>query len=405
MDFDPSKDYYSVLGVGRDADAKAIKAAYHKLAKKHHPDVNGNSDESKKRFQEISEAYEVLSDENRRHNYDAARSYGGSGAWYQTPSSFGDDIFSFGGSFSRAGFRSAGDYFRDMNRVKPNPATQPIEGGDARTTLKTTFAESVVGTKRDVTFVLSEWCEKARSEMAGKFKKCPVCNGTGFRSLRHSSMSMSVVSCEACGGAGWVEIGEWHHHCDDPRCLDGLIGKSCTVSVDIPSGMADGQSMRLAGCGRPGLNGGKRGDLYVTLEVEPCPLFQTRSGLGGMATFTDRPISTLTSLLGGKVDVVTPWGDIVRIDVPKGFSERGRTMPLKGVPSGPNGRRTDLNVSFVYETPVLGAKELDAISGRKSLEKLERSREMHPKRTAYEDAVAKYISEMAEAKARQSGGK
>ena len=340
------RDYYEVLGVGKSADEKEIKKAYRKLAMQYHPDRNPDNKEAEEKFKEINEAYEVLSDETKRRNYDQFGHEGVNGQ------GFGGQ--GFGGGFSSGGFEDIfGDIFGDMfgggfGGSSRQRRRGPERGADIRQNITIDFEEAAFGKKVSIKINRSEECDKCSGTGAkpGTSKKtCPTCNGTGeVRTVQRTPFGNIASSrpCSTCGAEG--EIIE--SPCD--KCHGtGSTRKVKTIEVDIPAGIDDGQMIKLSGQGEVGSKGGPRGDLYIVVSIRNHSLF-TREGYD---VYLEMPVSFSQVALGGEIEVPTLDGKVV-YNVPAG-TQTGTVFRLreKGIKKLRGNSRGDQYVKVVVETP------------------------------------------------------
>jgi len=332
------RDYYEVLGVNRDASAEEIKKAYRKLAMKHHPDRNAGDKVSEEKFKEANEAYEMLTDENKRAAYDrfghagvdptAAGGFGGAGAG------------GFSGSFADA----FGDIFGDIFGGGRGRSTV-FRGADLRYNLEITLEQAARGTETKIripTLAECGTCNGSGAKPGTKPATCPTCHGhgqvrmqQGFFSIQqtcpkcHGSGKFVQSPCAECHGAGRVK----HHK---------------TLSVKIPAGVDEGDRVRLSGEGEAGVNGGPAGDLYVVVQIKPHPVFQRDAD----DLHCEMPVSISTAALGGEVEIPTLDGQ-ARIRIPA-ETQTGKVFRLRG--KGVKGVRShspgDLLCHVVVETPV-----------------------------------------------------
>ena len=340
------RDYYDVLGVDKSADATAIKKAYRKLAMKYHPDKNPGDKEAEEKFKEINEAYEVLSDETKRRNYDQFGHEGVNGQGFGGAGGFGgqgfggfDDIFGdifgdmFGGGFSGG--------YRQRRRG-------PERGADIKQRVNISFEEAAFGKKVQVKINRSEECDQCHGSGAkpGTSKKtCPTCHGSGqVQSVQRTPFGniASTRTCSTCNGEGEV--------IDSPcsKCHGkGSIRKTKTIEVDIPAGIDNGQMIKLGGQGELGTRGGPRGDLYIEVNVQSHPLF-TRDGYD---VYLEMPITFAQATLGDKIQVPTLDGK-VEYEVPEG-TQTGTVFRLKGkgIPKLKSNVRGDQYVKVTVEIP------------------------------------------------------
>jgi molecular chaperone DnaJ len=360
------KDYYTTLGVPKDAKADEIKKAYRKLARTYHPDANADGterDKAEERFKEISEAYDVLSDTTRRKEYDEARSlFGpGGGGRFRTPGGAGGpaggQTFDFGDLFGGAtGGGGLGDVLGGLfgQRAGGRPSA-PRRGADVESSVTLPFENSVEGVTVPLRMTSEQPCPTCHGTgaRAGALPHtCPVCHGTGQTS-RNAGGFAFAEPCRECRGRGLVV--------DDP-CPDcagsGRAMGTRTLTVRIPAGVKDGQRIRLKGKGAPGERGGPNGDLYVTVAVAPHRLFGRSSD---NLTLTV-PVTFSEAALGGEVKVPTLAGAPVTLRIPAGTAN-GRTFRVKGkgVPRK-DGSRGDLLVTVEIAVPAkLSATAREAV--------------------------------------------
>lgn len=339
------RDYYEVLGVKKGASEDELKKAYRKLAKENHPDLHPGDKECEARFKEINEAYEVLSDPDKRAKYDQfghaafdpSQGFGGGGfGGFEGFGGFGD-IFSdiFGGGF---GFGGGGGR-------NPNA---PRKGDNLRATVNIKFEEAAFGVKKDVFVSKIEQCPDCKGTGCAEgttAEVCPDCKGTGtVMSTKRTPFGMvqSSEQCPKCRGRGKVI----HSPCKTCRGM-GSVRRQHKVSVSIPAGIDDGQTISLKGQGNAGLNGGPAGDLLITVLVQPHARFER----DGASILLDQEISFAQAALGAEVEVPTLDGK-VKLNIPEG-TQTGTTFRLKGkgVPFLRNGGRGDQFVTVNVAVP------------------------------------------------------
>ena len=310
------RDYYEVLGVDKNATEDEIKKAYRKKAKECHPDLHPNDKEAMERFKELNEANEVLMDANKRARYDQfgfedpmAGMGGGGGNPFGAGFDFGGvgDIFDqlFNGGMGSRTARSQG----------------PVQGNDLRYELRITFEEAAKGCEKSFEIFRNELCETCKGSGAKPGtnpQTCTMCNGTG--QVRSSSGWMTTVrTCPTCGGAGKV-IRDKCTACGG----SGRTRKKRTVTIKVPAGIDNGQTIIMNGQGEPGLRGGPAGDLFITVGVKPHKIFQRE----GYNLLLDFPIPFTTAALGGEVEVPTLSGP-VKYKIPEG-TQPGTEFRMKG---------------------------------------------------------------------------
>ncbi|MEZ0119760.1 UNVERIFIED_ORG: molecular chaperone DnaJ [Heyndrickxia coagulans] len=317
------RDYYEVLGVAKDASKDEIKKAYRKLSKKYHPDINKAPDAAEK-FKEIQEAYEVLSDDQKRAQYDQFGHAGpnqgfGGGNGFGGFSSSDFDSFGFEDIFST--------FFGGGRRNDPNA---PRQGADLQYTMTLEFEEAVFGKETDIRIPREETCDTCHGTGAKPGthpKECPHCHGTGQLNTEQSTPFGRIVNrrvCHYCGGTGKI-ITDKCKTCGGT----GRVKKRRKIHVKIPAGIDDGQQLRVAGQGEPGINGGPAGDLYIIFHVRPHELFER----DGDDIYCEIPIAFTQAALGDEIEVPTLHGK-VKLKIPAG-TQSGTKFRLrgKGVPN------------------------------------------------------------------------
>ena len=355
------RDYYEVLGVEKGATDDEIKKAYRKMAKKYHPDLNPDDKTAESKFKEVGEAYEVLSDKQKRARYDqfghagVDPSYGGGQGGYERyqqyqHGDFGDFNDIFGDIFSGFGF---GGSTRTRN---PNG---PIRGNDTQVRIQLTFMEAVKGCKKEIPVQRLERCAdcSGTGAKAGTSPEtCPECGGSGQVRVQQRSpfgVIQTVKACSRCGGKGKV-INDPCKSCNGM----GRVRHSRKISVDIPAGIDNGQTFVVRGMGDDGTNGGPAGDLNVTVSVKEDPIFRRE----GFDVWVDIPITYTQAVLGDEIVVPTIDGK-VSYNVPEG-TQPGTTFRLrnKGI-QYVNGRgRGDQYVRVNIEVPTnLSGKQKDML--------------------------------------------
>ena len=344
------RDYYEVLGVKKDASAEEIKKAYRKTAMKYHPDRNPGDKEAEEKFKELGEAYEVLSDEDKRSRYDqfgfagVDPNYGGGAGGY------GD----FGGF---GGFGGFGDIFSEF--FGGGSATQrtrngPRRGEDVGVRLEVTFEEAAFGVEKEITYYRIENCGSCNGSGSadGVVENCSRCGGSGQVRVTQNMMGMafqSTSTCPQCSGRGKII----KNPCTTCRGK-AKVRKSHTVKTKVPAGINHGQSFRLRNEGCVGANGGPNGDVLVETYIKRHPIF-TREG---MDVLCEVPITFTQAALGGEIDVPTLDGK-TKFEIPEG-TQTGREFFLsgKGIPQVGNPRyRGNQRFTVVVETPTKLTKE------------------------------------------------
>ena len=339
------RDYYEVLGVDKSASADDIKKAYRKLAMKYHPDRNPGDKSAEEKFKEVGEAYEVLSDADKRSRYD---SYGFAGV---DPNFNPNAGGGFGGGFGGAGFDFGdifGDFFGGGASSRSASQNAPRRGENVMARLELTFEEAAFGCEKEVSAPRIENCPTCHGTGSadGKIETCSRCHGTGQEQVVQSFMGMrmqTATTCSQCGGRGKI-IKTPCSTCKGK----GKVRKNNRVKVTVPAGIDNGQSIRIRGKGEPGVNGGPRGDLLVEVIVARHPIFQRQD----MNIYSTAPISFATAALGGAVRIKTVDGE-VEYDVKAGTQTDTRVrLKGKGVPSLRNkNTRGDHYVTLVVQVP------------------------------------------------------
>lgn len=334
MDIDASKDYYEALGVPKDASQDDIKKAFREVAKKYHPDRQSGKSEAEKmdaeaRFKEANDAYEVLSDEGKRRQYDQLREMSSMGGFGRMGG------FGHMGGFGRTrGFNPFGED-DEYTSVKPKPSVRPERGQVAKAVVSVSFEEMVYGAK-DKAFscdVLRECKECGGSGGGDGWEMCDRCGGTGWLKTVRGIMTQ-ISNCPHCRSLGWIRKG---------NCANcggtGVVAERHEFTVSVPKGSVEGTLLRLAGVGHAGAFGGPRNDLIVMVHVLGSDRFEI--GDDGLSLYTLHTISPLTAMLGNeKEEVTTPWG-VCEVKIPKGCQE-GTKLRLKGqgVPNLRDGGQT-----------------------------------------------------------------
>ena len=336
------RDFYELLGVDRSASADELKKAYRKLAMKYHPDKNPGDEAAEQKFKEVSEAYDVLKDDQQRAAYDqyghaafeggtgGGHPGGGMGGGMGGMSDIFDDLF---GEFmgGRRGQRSDGGRAR---------------GQDLRYNMQITLEEAYEGKKAQIhvpSSVTCDTCSGSGASPGAQPGNCTPCGGNGRVRAAQGFFSIERT-CPTCHGRGQVI----ENPCSDCHG-QGRVQKERTLAVTIPPGVEEGTRIRLAGEGEAGMRGGPAGDLYIFLSIEPHKLFER----DGTELFCDVPISLTTAALGGEMEVPTVGGGKVKVKVPEG-TQTGKQFRVrgKGMPGLHARRHGDLYIQIHVETPV-----------------------------------------------------
>ncbi len=338
-----AKNYYEVLGVDKKATQDEIKSAYRKLARQYHPDLHPNDEECAKKFKEINEANEVLSDPQKRQQYDfelenPGRSAGGFGG-------FGG----FGNGSSTGGFGGFSDIFGDIfGQFSGGRGAQEQDrtGSDITLEVELSFLDAALGCSKEITYNRKEPCPDCRSTGAKNgtaYKTCEKCHGSGtiqYASGNSIFRTISTRACDACGGSGKIIL----EKC--PTCGGkGYQRKTTKVKLDIPAGADTGSYMKKRGFGEASTSGGDAGDLIVVFKVQPHKIFKRKN----YDLYVDLPIDIRTAVLGGTVKVPT-LNSTVSLDIPEG-TQNGKVFTVRG--KGINSRlgSGNLYVTVSVEVP------------------------------------------------------
>ena len=354
------RDYYEVLGVQKGASDDELKKAYRKLARKYHPDLNKDNPEAADKFKEVNEAYEVLSDKEKRAKYDQFGHAGvdpnfGAGGGGFGGFDMGDiDLGDIFGSFFGGGFGGFGGSQRQAN---PNA---PKRGASLRANMTISFQEAMTGVEKEINLTRTESCNTCHGTgcAAGTTAEvCPTCHGTGQVRIQRGGGGFAFTTtspCSNCNGTGKII----HQPCPDCRG-EGQVRKQKKIKVRIPAGIDDGQTISMRGQGNSGQNGGPAGDLLITVSVTPDPRFER----DGYDLYLEQPVSFTQAALGAELQIDTIDGK-VKYNLPAG-TQTGTTFRLrgKGVPTV-NGRgRGDQYVTVRIMVPTsLTSEQRDALS-------------------------------------------
>ncbi len=336
------RDYYEVLGVAKNADDAELKKAYRKVAKKYHPDTNPGDKEAEEKFKEAAEAYAILSDPEKRSKYDQY----GHAAFDQNggPGGFGGfDFADMGDIF--------GDIFGDMfgGGSRHRQSNGPVKGANIKTTVRVSFEEAVFGTQEELELPLKDECDVCKgsgSQPGHEPETCSKCAGKGqvvFTQQSLFGMTRTVQTCPDCGGSGKII----KYKCSN--CAGtGFVKSKKKIQVAVPAGIDNGQSIRIREKGEPGINGGGRGDLLVTVLVDRHPVFQRQE----YDIYSSEPISFTPAALGGRITITTIDGPF-EIDIKPGTQTDTKVkLKGKGVPTLRNKTvRGDHYVTLVVQVP------------------------------------------------------
>ncbi|HHT96528.1 MAG TPA: molecular chaperone DnaJ [Clostridiales bacterium] len=333
------RDYYEILGVSKSASDDELKKAFRQLAKKYHPDVNPGNKEAEAKFKEIQEAYAVLSDSDKKRQYDQ----------------FGHSAFQGGGGFDFNDMDMS-DIFSDLfgfgdifGGGRTRAANAPMQGANVRTAIRIKFEEAVFGTEKDIELNLKDGCSTCNSTGAKPGTTpvtCSKCNGQGqiaYTSQSLFGMMRNVQACPDCKGSGKII---------KDKCIDcygtGYKNSRKKIRVSVPAGIDNGQSIRIRDKGEPGINGGPRGELLVEVVVSRHPVFQRQD----YNIFSAVPITYPIAVLGGDIRINTVDGDVIYTVKPGTQSETKVRLREKGVPTLRNKNvRGDHYVTLVVQIP------------------------------------------------------
>ena len=356
------RDYYEVLGVGKNATDEELKKAFRKLAKQYHPDANpDNKEEAEMKFKEVNEAYEILSDKQKRQMYDqfgfnGPQGFnGGQGGYY----SYGSGFDGFGGFSDFGDFGDLGDIFSSFfgggsSRSRSN-STYARKGADLRVNLDITFEEAYSGVEKEISINRNERCSSCDGSGAKRgttAEKCSVCNGTGkikqVVTTPFGQMATQKI-CSHCGGDGKV-IKE-----PCPECKGkGITKKSIKLKVKIPEGIDEGQTIVLKGEGEVGANGGPKGDLYIVVHVKRHSIYNRKAE----HVLCDIPITITGATLGTEIEVPMVDGTKETYRIPEGTQTGTKfTIKNKGFKSVNGNWRGDFVFTVVVQTPKKLTKE------------------------------------------------
>ncbi len=373
------RDYYEVLEIQRNATEAEIKKAFKRMAMKYHPDRNPDNKEAEDKFKEAREAYDILSDAQKRAAYDQFGHAGVEGGMGGGPGGFGG-----GGSFSDI----FGDVFGDIfGGGRGAGGSRVYRGADLRYNLELSLEEAVAGTTvkiRVPSLVACEVCGGSGARKGSTPTTCPTCHGHGQVRMQQGFFSLQQT-CPRCHGSGKI-ITDPCTNCHG----QGRVEKQKTLSVKVPAGVDTGDRIRLAGEGEMGENGGPPGDLYVQIQVRPHPIFQR----DGNDLFCEVPISFTTAALGGELDVPTLDGR-VKLKVPP-ETQTGKLFRLrgKGVKSVRGGMVGDLMCRVAVETPVKLTEQQKELL-RQLDESMQGGNSTHsPKHHSWLDGVKKFFEDM-----------
>ncbi|MBI5140883.1 MAG: molecular chaperone DnaJ [Nitrospirae bacterium] len=386
----PKRDFYDVLGVKREAGKDEIKKAYRKLARKHHPDLNPNSKDAEKNFKELNEAYEVLSDDAKRAQFDKfgmaafdqgfqpppGAGFGGFGrhGTGQPGGGFGGFSFDFGDLGGGGGGGSFEDVFSDILGGRTRSAgRRETRGPDMEMSMDVTLEDAVNGVTRPVTYERDSACRACGSSGAedGKLITCPSCGGGGRVQVGHGFFKQARA-CPKCAGTGRIPT----RPCG--TCGGrGMLRTTDTAKVKIPPGVDDGSRLRLRGMGGAASGGGQPGDLHIDITVLPHPVFRRE----GSDIFVDVPITVAEAALGGRIEVPTIDG-MAAVTLPPG-TDSGKKLRLRGKGVKASGAGTGGD-QYVIVRVVMPRNLSD--QQKKAVAEIERAYDGNPREKLYSEA-------------------
>ena len=376
------RDYYEVLGVEKGASAEEIKKAYRKSAMKYHPDRNPGDKEAEEKFKELGEAYEVLSDDDKRARYDQ---FGFAGV----DPNYGGGAGGYGGGFGGGfGFGDFGDIFGDIfggGRSRQSTQNAPRRGENVGARLELTFEEAAFGVEKEVAAQRIEHCSVCNGSGSAdsQTETCSQCRGTGQVRTTQNFMGMqmqSTTTCPQCSGRGKII----KNPCNTCRGK-GKVRRTQKIKVKVPAGVDEGQTVRIRGEGCVGSNGGPNGDMMVEIYIKRHPIFER----DGIHVYCEVPITFSQAALGAEIEVPTLDGK-VKFDIPEGtqtgklFSLNGRGIPMVNNPK----RRGDHRFAVVVETPTRLSREQKEL-----LRKLDETMDgkSNPKRNKFFDTIKDFF--------------
>lgn len=365
-----NKDYYQILGVSKDASDADIKSAYRKLAMKHHPDRNPNDPTAKDKFAEISEAYEVLSNKEKRQQYDAFGTVGNNGSHISD-----DDLFEMFRQHMH-GFEHFNESFHHKRQTQDPKA--PRDGKHVRIRASFDLTDILYGTSKEFTIHIQNPCQHCFGTGAkdAELTTCKSCGGSGMKQIVNGR-SIFMTTCTECNGTG-MAAAEKCNHCHG----SGSINEPQNVKIDIPKGIRLGEQMRIPGCGMKGINGGKQGDLFIVVDYNPHDIFEYK---GDLDLVTKVIITPIKAIIGGSETVQTPWGEAT-VNIKPG-AKHGDVFRLNGCGIRTNSSQGSLYVVLNIETLTNVSKE--QIELLESLDKTLTANN-HPEKTDWNTKCSKF---------------
>ena len=382
-------DFYAVLGIARGASQEEIKKAYRKNALKYHPDKNAGDPQAEKKFKEISEAYEILSDEKKRQIYDQYGAdalkggMGGGGGGHGGFSSMEEALHTFMNAFGGGGGGGGGSIFDSFFGQDSGEEAGHRQGASKKMNLSLSFEEAMKGVEKEASlsnYATCETCDGTGAATPSSIKNCNRCHGTGQTHQTRGFFSMTSA-CSQCYGKGKMIT----KPCPDCQG-QGRIKQKQRVTIKVPAGIDTGMRLRMAGYGDAGEAGGHPGDLFVFITVEPHSVFQR----DGDDVILELPITFTEAALGCKKELPTPLGGSCRISIPEG-TQSGKVLRVKeeGSPNVHGRGRGDMLIKISIETPVsLTDKQKELLKAFSDLEGEHNS----PRKRSFFDKVKVFFS-------------
>jgi len=383
------EDYYQILDITKSATTEEIKKAYRKQALKYHPDKNPGDKSAEDRFKKVSEAYEVLSDDNKKHLYDQYGEEGlkgasmGGGMGGSGFSSMEEALKTFMGAFGSSMGGGGGSIFESFFGFDSSSDERVLrQGSSKKLNITITFEEAISGIDKEIAltnYVTCSTCSGSGAKSSKGIKTCPTCQGSGQLFQTRGFFSMSTT-CSNCNGEGRIIT----NPCEDCHGL-GRIRKKQTVKIHIPAGVDNNMRLKMTGYGDAGEAGGPPGDLYVFITVQPNENFER----DGDDVYLNIPITFSEASLGCTKEIPTPKGKTYRISVPEG-TQNGKIFRLKdlGFPNIHGSGQGDLLVNVSVETPInLSSEQKELLKSFQNLE----TESNHPRKKSFFDKVKSFF--------------